>query len=249
MPSPRIIAPLILILSLAYGLSALAAETPPFEFDRVDGDKIYFKGTGDVPKPYRPGWVELSYLGTLSPGPGALPYFLFVGRQCRDCPHDKALVLVRPPVGSAVAHLTSFVYPGKIFDQRSRALGLESRGFFGKCIPGRKDVYVAFQKERVDRRNRLQSSVLVAEADDPHPREQLIERGMPRLETTLRQVRAKACTEIPGRNRIAAPIPLGDHSSKLPPSTDDEDEADDEHPASADAAKEPGPAPSASPAP
>jgi hypothetical protein len=88
----------------------------------------------------------------------------------------------------------------------------------------------------------MQQSVLVAEADGEHLREQLIERNLPRVETTLKLVRSKACHEIEGRNRVSARIPLGNASSKLPTEDPEEEETSDEEGA-------PGPSPSPSPAP
>jgi hypothetical protein len=220
---------LLALATLSFYSGAWAADRLPVEFERLEGpDKIIFKSdSGNTPKEFKPGWVDLAYLGTLDPGNGATPYFLFSGKPCEKCPNDKALLLLRPPVGSNVAQLTSFVYPGKLFESRSKALALESRAFFGRCLPGRHDVYVVFQKERVDRRRRLQESVMVAEAEAQHLNEQLIERHLPRLDTTLRLVRKKACHEVEGRNRVSSPIPLGNASTKLPIGDAEEDDSPD----------------------
>jgi hypothetical protein len=237
----------LIFLALTLG-NARGDQPMPVQFDRLEGDAtIVFKSESkDYPKEFKPGWIDLAYLGVLDPGGGATPYFLFSGRPCANCPNDKALLLLRPPVGSNVPQLTSFVYPGKLFEARSHALAMDSRAFFGRCLPNRKDVYVVFQRERVDRRG-MQQSVLVAEADGEHLKEQLIERGLPRIEKTLRMVREKACHEVPGRNRVAPRIPLGNPSSKLPLDVEDEsDEGSNEAGApGGPASPVPSPAPSA----
>jgi hypothetical protein len=230
---------------LTASLASAGDKPPPVDFDRLEGgETVVFKSeSGSPPKQFKPGWADLAYVGILNPGNGATPYFLFSGRPCQNCPNDKALLLLRPPTGSSVPQLTSFVYPGKLFEARSRALALDSRAFFGRCLPGRRDVYVAFQKERVDRRSKLQNSVLVAEADGEHLQEQLIERNLPRIETTLKLVRSKSCREIEGRNRVAPRIALGAASSKLPT----EEEVDDDAATDEEGAPIVGPSPSPTP--
>jgi hypothetical protein len=118
---------------------------------------------------------------------------------------------------------THFVYPGRILDPKTRATLLESRAFFGRCLAGRGELYAVFQRERVDRRRSLQSSLFVAEPAADLIHEELIERRLPRLSFTLKRVRAKQCVEIDGRSRMMLSKPLD-----LTPRRGGDDEESDE---------------------
>ncbi len=187
---------------LLAGPRAALASTP-LEFDHVEDGLVFLKG--DAPKPITTGLHELRYLGSIrGTEAAAQPFFLFAGRPCVGCATDPAIYAIRPAGKTA-----TFVTPGRILEPRSRALMLESRGFFGSCVPGMGEVLVMFQKERVDRKRKLQSSVFVAEATaDDHLREKLLERKLPRLEDTLKRVRAKKCHELESRNRLMLNRPL-----------------------------------------
>src|SRR5262245_13839984 len=91
-----------LLATLSISPALAGDKTPPVEFDRLEGNEtIVFKSESkDTPKNYKPGWVDLAFLGTLDPGNGATPYFLFTGRPCQNCPNDRALLLLRPPTSS-----------------------------------------------------------------------------------------------------------------------------------------------------
>jgi hypothetical protein len=117
---------------------------------------------------------------------------------------------------------------------KNRELVLDSRAFFGRCIPGTGDVYLVHQREKVGkRRPRMLSSVYVAEVGPIHLREKLFERGGPRLQTTLKQVKAKVCREIVGRNRVAEVHPLDGKYKGMDPAADSTDDDDDEPEAAA----------------
>ena len=83
---------------------------------------------------------------------------------------------------------------------------MDSRAFFGHCLATRMgsrdeddDIYIVFQRERVDRHG-MMSSVFVANASSDFLREKLIERGMPSLSRTLWLIKMKKCHEIQGRS-------------------------------------------------
>lgn len=177
-------------------------------FDRMENGVIYFSGKlkdGQSVPPLKTGLYDLTYLGTLKPDEANYyPYFLFSGRTCENCIQDKAIYAFRPTGGKP----TTFVYPGKIFDSKSRALLIESRAFFGDCVRGRGEAYVVFQRERVDRRRALQPSVFIAEPGPDYFSEQLLERHLPSVNETLRRVKRKTCREISGTNRIMLRKPL-----------------------------------------
>jgi hypothetical protein len=202
-------------------LATMVAPTPPvpspaplpWEFDRVEGTTVFFKAN----KPMRTTLHDLRYLGELRP-PQGTPYLLFTARPCQDCLQDKAIYVLRPEGGRP----THFVYPGRVLDPRTRQVLLESRSFFGRCLSSSpSEVFVTFQKERVDRRRSLQQSVFIAEAGRDHLEERLLERRLPSLDRTLRAVRAKQCREIEGRNRLMLSKPLD-----LTPRRGDDEERD-----------------------
>jgi hypothetical protein len=168
-------------------------------------------------------FVDTKYLSTLKSKDGGLPYFLFLAKPCQDCQDEQAVYMLRPNGEKA----TAFVYPGKILDPKTRAVLLDSRAFYGKCLPNRGDVYVVFQKERVDRRHSLQASVMTAEPARDHLRETLTERRLPNIKTTLQLVKRKTCSEIEGRNRLMLRKPLDLHPRDNGDKDDEED--DDEN--------------------
>ncbi len=208
------------------------------DFDHLMDGTIYFRTSDSPPhssdlKTYKTSLSDLNYLGALRPSEGE-PYFLFTGKQCENCQGDRKIYVVRPTSPKP----TPFVYPGKIFEPRTKALVLESQAFFGKCLPHRGDILIIFQKEKVDRRPRLQSSVIIAEATQSYLAETLLERHLPSVQTALQFVKRKTCFKIEGRNRIMASkaIELGVKSGI---SIEDSDDNDDDNNDNKNEIKEP----------
>ncbi|MCM2279163.1 MAG: hypothetical protein NDJ89_13890 [Oligoflexia bacterium] len=167
---------------------------------------------------------DVSYLGALRAGAGELPYFLFSAKPCQDCLQDTSLHLIRPNDSRP----QTFTYPGRILDSKTRTLLLESRAFFGRCLTQTpNDVYIVFQKERVDRRRHLQSSVYIAEAGPDHLDERLLERRLPSVSHSLTWVKRKSCREISGRYRMMLRKPLDLRSTNLKEEREDDDEVDE----------------------
>jgi hypothetical protein len=194
-----------LLGSFSFGTYASAATPSPMIFDHIEDGTIYFKSgtsSGSL-QSMNSRLYELVYLGTLYPKQGD-PYFLVSGRSCRDCLEDRTIYALRPSGGKPSA----FIYPGKIFEPKQRSLVLDSKAFFGKCIANRGDVYVVFQKERIDRRKGLQNSVFIAEAKPEYFEEHLLENQRISLDYTLRMVKSKQCHEVSGRNRMILSQPL-----------------------------------------
>lgn len=169
--------------------------------ERIENGTFYLKTSkGETLKPFKTDLFDVKLFGILqSPNskfPGAI---LFSANTCENCSPNPSLYLTFGQNGKP----TQYVYPGKIIDPKNHATLFEGRAFFGQCIRGRaEDVYLVFQKDRVDRRRSLQPSVLIVQPGLDHLDEKLLERGFPRLDDTLRQVRKKECTEIAGRNRF-----------------------------------------------
>ena len=190
-------------------------------FDRFEANTLFFKNeNGAAPKPVKTQLAEVLYLGTLNPPKGGLPYFLFSARSCQECLEDKAIYAIQP---TSEGKPTSFVYPGKILDPKDKELLLEARAFYGKCLPHKGDVYVVYQKEKVDRRHQMQPSVFVAEPTENSLEEKLIERHFPKLPTTLQLVKKKSCVEISGRNRVMLSKPLNLTPRSLASDSEDDD--------------------------
>ena len=160
-----------------------AASSSQIVFDHIDEGLIFFKKQDSAPNsdliPVNSGLFHLSYLGVIHPEDRkGEPYFLFSGKPCLNCLDERTIYALRPTGGKPLP----FVYPGKILDPKSKELLLESRGFFGKCLAHEKgDVLVVFQKEKVDRRPRLQASVLLSKVTQNFLAETLMEKHLPYL--------------------------------------------------------------------
>jgi hypothetical protein len=194
-----------MLVVLCGSIAALSARAA-IDFEREENGVVHFKSNADEPvKPIQTQLHELLYVGAIRTESSA-PYFLFSGRTCADCIEDRGVHVIRP--GKPGGIVTSFVYPGKILDPETKELQLESRAFFGNCLPGKGDVYVVFQKERLGKNGRMQTSVFIAEPADDYLQEKLIERKLPKIDDAIRRVRSKACHEINGRNRIMVSQPI-----------------------------------------
>lgn len=177
------------------------AEPPSLEIDRIEENVIHFKFSDNskAPSPLKTELYEINSLGILKNGKGGQPYFVLAARPCKQCLQDQGIYLIKPTGG----RIESFVYPGKIVDSKSGNVVLDSRAFFGKCLPKRDEVYVVYQREVVERKrgSRTQSSVFIAEPGTDYLDEKLIERRLPNINETLRYVKKKTCQEIDGRHR------------------------------------------------
>jgi hypothetical protein len=110
---------------------------------------------------------------------------------------EKDLFLIRPTTGE----MHQINQPGKIIDPKAGQLIHESKGYYGRCVEGRRPGVFVFQREKVDRKNRLASSFYAAETSPTVLTEVLLEKGFPSLKNTLKLTRQGVCTEIPGINR------------------------------------------------
>lgn len=217
----------ILATVLALSATALASTTAsanpdpdaPFSIDRVEGGTFYFKGkAAEKLKPLKTELHEIRSLSVL-PAPEGAPYVLFTAKPCANCTAESSIYIARASGG----RVHQFTYPGKILDPKTRALLHDSRAFYGQCLGAGKEVYVMFQREKVDRRSRLATSVFIVEGGRDHIEEKLIERRLPSITATLRHVKAKRCFEVDSRNRMMSSKPF-----KLSPRTDQNDDEEGE---------------------
>lgn len=197
--------------------------------DHIEETTVHFakSADGSTPKPLKTDLHDLKYLSQLQGNDDGAPtpaYHLVTGRPCKDCLQDIGIYAFRASGGKP----TAYIYPGKIFEPKTRQLVLESRAFYGRCLYREKNpVYVVFQREHVDRRRGMQSSVFVAQPGSDHMVERLIEARLPRVQDTLKLVKSKACREVPGRNRIMVSRPLNVDSRRLGAGSDDANDSDD----------------------
>jgi len=201
------------------------------EIDRLEQSTLYFKAVEGlpVPPPLKTDLKEAKPLGAIYSTKHTFPYFVLAGKN--DQSSETQVFVLRPRAkASDPETITHFVYPGKILDPKTRAVLLESRAFVGQCIYNNPNsLYVVYQRERVDRRHKLQASVFLAEYGEDHLSERLLERGFPRISDTLKQVRAKVCREIEGQNRLMLRKPL-DLTPRRGMDDSDDDDDDDEKP-------------------
>lgn len=213
----------------------------PVMIDHVEGNTLYFKTTNgsEAPKPFAlEALSDIQPIGTLRAANGGKPYHIIRARPCRDCRQEPVIFIVQP--GNPKPW--RFVEPGRILDNKSRSSVVESRAFYGHCLNSRAgDVYLAFQKERVDRRKQPQQSVLVVEPTVEnieggkiydHLHESLLERNLPNIARTLRLVKSKACHELDGRLRVMASRPVDVNLKRQKASeeeSDDDEESDSPH--------------------
>jgi len=196
-------------------------------FDHLEQDTVFFKAPegASPPKPLKTNLFDLNYLGTLQGPEGDWPYFLFTAKPCQNCLDDRAIYALRPLNEKP----SSYVFPGRVIDSKKRVLVFVSQAFFGKCLLKKGNVFVIFQKEKIDRRRSLQPSVLIAEPAQDHLQETLLERHFPAIKTTLQFVKKGVCHEVPGRNRMTLNVHFDLHSknSSSPEEDEDEENADE----------------------
>ncbi len=199
----------IVILSLIGGLcslwlASLSFATPTAGLlgdPNIEGSMLHFKLTegSKLPPTLNTQLFDLKYLGELPPAEGTpLPYVMMIGKPCQRCENQQGVFMMR----ADGAKSAQFVHPGKVLDPKTRALLYESRAFFGQCLPGGESGYIAFQKERVDRRRGLPNSVFIAKPGPQFIEEKLLERRLPSLNSVIKQVKQKRCFEIAGSNRL-----------------------------------------------
>jgi hypothetical protein len=218
---------LLLVLGLALSIPALASVDVEKIAEDSSGSTLFFKRNGKDLLSLRVPLYEVRVLRELEVAEAGTPLHLLVSaRPCKACPEEASLFLVRGD-GKKPMH---FVTPGRILDPKTRAVLLESRAFYGRCLPDAdQEAYIVFQNERVDRRRHLQASVYIAEPGREFVRERLIEKRAPRIDRTLRRVKAKECFEVSGRNRLmlAKPLDLTPRRGLTPGGDDEGDDAEE----------------------
>lgn len=189
------------------------------------------------------------------------PTFFFSAKNCAASPCQPQILSIRPgtlPPGTQAPQPTpaysvhSYVFPGRINDSRTGEVVFESRAFFGRCLPRFRQGYVSFQREKIDRKKGLVSSVFVAEAPElppdslvatgsapaavappeGHLHETLIEkRHLPKIKSVIPFIKLNQCKEISGVHRSQLRRPLDLKPRHTLPESDDEDAGETPEPA------------------
>lgn len=195
------------------GLVLLSSATAgAYSLDRIDGNVIYIKPeaaeSSASPFQIKTPLSDIELIGLMhQANTSEKPYALVAAKPCATCPEERGLFLVSPQGGKP----NGYVYPGRIFDPKIGAVVLQSRAFYGKCLRSTSNsTLVFFQKELVEKKKRRYSSagVHITEINSGKLEEKLIEKGMPRIDDTLKRVRQKECFEITGKNRNVLNKPL-----------------------------------------
>lgn len=219
--------PLFALIFGFFGLLPLAHSA--LQFDRTQGtDLIYKDGsqTFTVKTPYQ-NPEHRAEIG----GENGLPrHVLYIAKSCEKCPDDvRSLYLQRADAKTdGKSKPMQFVYPGKVLEPKKNQVVYESRAFYGQCLPKVAAGYVVHQREHVGRRG-YQRSVFVAQITPEGATEQLIERRLPTLTTTLQLVKRKVCFEIEGKTRTVLRRPL-DLTPRQGMDDEESDEEDEEKP-------------------
>lgn len=231
---------LYLLLGALIPLGTVQAATgvESVQFLRENGSFAHFSTPNPAPSappleiriPLPAGISELALIGGLQLE-SQHPTFFFSVKNCAANPCQKNLLSIHPiPKAPGSLPVQTYVFPGRIQDARTGELVLESRAFLGKCHPHFGEAYWVFQREKVDRKRGLVSSVFVAEVRESENStsflsERLIEkRSAPRIKALAPLIKQKKCIEITGihRTQLRRPLDLRPRHSLEEESADDE---------------------------
>ncbi|MBI4925060.1 MAG: hypothetical protein HY843_03975 [Bdellovibrio sp.] len=206
-------------MSLILSAISIADDTKEHSIviDKIDGNVIYFKKplNDNKPSSIKINLFEISFIGFLDSNEIQKPLLLISAIPCANCLQDRSIYLIN----TEGTILSQFVYPGKIIDQKQNQIVYESRAFYGNCLSTSKnhgnlkkffpevsenfvgDMYLVFQKDKIDRRKKHAQSILMATPGKNYTYETLSERQPASIQAVLKKVKSKDCFEIEGRNR------------------------------------------------
>ena len=170
----------------------------------VVGDTLRFPDGSE----YVSGFTGVEYIGSI-PAETRAPFIIIAGHECDDCDAPPS-VLMRSPSDGPVRRLAGLPgwhpYPGRViaYNEDSTVVS-HSRLFWGLCLPERPPGLVEFRTEYSGGGAEPYRQVQITEIEG----DSLI--GVRRvatsrlLATTLVQVQARECAEIPQRDIPAPP--------------------------------------------
>ena len=168
------------------------------------GDTLRFPDGSE----YVPGFANVEYIGSI-PAATRAPFIIIAGHECDDCDAPPS-VLMRSPTDGPVKSLTGLAgwhpYPGRViaYNEDSTVIS-HSRLFWGLCLPERPPGLVEFRTEFSRGGAEPYRQVQVTEIDGDSLVGSLRVATARLLATTLVQVQAKECAEIPQRDIPAPP--------------------------------------------
>jgi hypothetical protein len=194
----------------------------------IQGSTVEFQpvpGRDKVPAISISPLQDATLIGWLRPSVEATPYLL-VSANAPDA-SERSLFIFRADGKLKPQRMT---FPGKLLDPKTREMVHESRAFFGRCLGDQQhDALVLYQRDRLDKKHKLQSSIYVAEASPNILSERLIERRLPSISGIQLRVRSRQCSEISGRNRLfdSAFFQFRNRGADQPDDDEDEDKNDE----------------------
>ena len=157
---------------------------------------------------YVPGFTNVEYIGSI-PAASRAPFIIIAGHECDDCDAPPS-VLMRSPSDGPVRSLSGLAgwhpYPGRVIAyNEDSAVIAHSRLFWGLCLPERPPGLIEFRTEysAVGAEPYRQVQITEIDGDSLIGSRRVATTRL--LATTLVQVQAKECAEIPQRDIPAPP--------------------------------------------
>ncbi len=192
----------LLLFFVTPAYSSPSPWSPEIGVRGIEEGKIFFTApTGAAePAPVKTSIANATFHGMMRTSDDSVPYLVLTGLPCAGCERQAAVYLIRGDGGV----VERFVHPGQVTDARKGRLVYESSAYFGQCLRDKKPVYVAFQREKADRRRFMQLSVLRVDIGTERLEEKLLVRRLPSESLAKAAVRKKICTRLPELKRKSA---------------------------------------------
>src|SRR5688500_13101656 len=157
---------------------------------------------------YVSGFRNVEYIGTI-PARTRAPFIIIAGHECRDCDAPPS-VLVRSPSDGPVRELSGLAgwhaYPGRVIAYNDdSAVVSHSRLFWGNCLPERPPGLIEYRSDFAGDGSDPAREVRISEIDGDSLLGWRRVATTRLLATTLVQVQARECREIPQRDIPAPP--------------------------------------------
>jgi hypothetical protein len=197
------------IRALAVIVSAVACEraTPAGGYAGtpvVVGDTLRFPDGSR----YVSGFSNVEYIGTI-PARTKAPFIIIAGHECSACDAPPS-VLMRSPSDGTTRELAGLpgwhAYPGRVIAYNDdSAVVSHSRLFWGRCLPERPPGLIEYRSEFPGNGSEPAREVLITEVEGDSLVAWRRVATTRLLATTLVQVQAKECAEVPQRDLPAPP--------------------------------------------
>jgi hypothetical protein len=157
---------------------------------------------------YVSGFRNVEYIGSIGAQEKS-PFIIIAGHECGECDAPPS-VLLRSPSDGPVRDFTGLPgwhpYPGRViaYSEDSTIVSF-SRLFWGRCLPERPPGLIEYRTEYVRDGGEPQRDVLITEIENDSLLEWRRVATTRLLATTLVQVQARECAEVPPRDIPAPP--------------------------------------------